>query len=188
MFCNALSQTAVNSTLSRFSIFLSVFRIRHLVLSHAQRRLSMATTIVLAFLIGALPLTTWQITDIKKPADHSAGFLEDGGEGGIRTLDTLPYTHFPGVLLQPLGHLTILLCFLITGVTFTTSLVLPVCYCPRRAGRIVGKPMPACNLFFSPPNCLHNITPPRRCPVVTGDDSGGFWHNSHPVFSGKLGR
>ena len=30
-----------------------------------------------------------------------------GGEGGIRTLDTLPYTHFPGVLLQPLGHLTV---------------------------------------------------------------------------------
>jgi len=31
-----------------------------------------------------------------------------GGEGGIRTLDTLlAYTHFPGVLLQPLGHLTI---------------------------------------------------------------------------------
>jgi hypothetical protein len=29
-----------------------------------------------------------------------------GGEGGIRTLDTFPYTHFPGVLLQPLGHLT----------------------------------------------------------------------------------
>lgn len=34
--------------------------------------------------------------------------LEYGGEGGIRTPDTLPYTHFPGVLLQPLGHLTIL--------------------------------------------------------------------------------
>ena len=31
--------------------------------------------------------------------------LINGGEGGIRTLDTgLPYTHFPGVLLQPLGH------------------------------------------------------------------------------------
>ncbi len=30
-----------------------------------------------------------------------------GGEGGIRTLDTLlTYTHFPGVLLQPLGHLS----------------------------------------------------------------------------------
>ncbi|GEM_PF-193064 len=28
-----------------------------------------------------------------------------GGGGGIRTLDTrLAYTHFPGVLLQPLGH------------------------------------------------------------------------------------
>ena len=31
----------------------------------------------------------------------------NGGERGIRTLDTgLPYTHFPGVLLQPLGHLS----------------------------------------------------------------------------------
>src|SRR5690606_3933210 len=30
-----------------------------------------------------------------------------GGEGGIRTLDTLlTYTHFPGVRLQPLGHLS----------------------------------------------------------------------------------
>src|SRR5690606_24877858 len=30
-----------------------------------------------------------------------------GGEGGIRTLDTLfAYTRFPGVLLQPLGHLS----------------------------------------------------------------------------------
>ncbi len=29
-----------------------------------------------------------------------------GGERGIRTLDTLPYTHFPGVLLQPLGQLS----------------------------------------------------------------------------------
>jgi hypothetical protein len=27
-----------------------------------------------------------------------------GGERGIRTLDTLPYTHFPGVRLRPLGH------------------------------------------------------------------------------------
>ena len=28
-----------------------------------------------------------------------------GGAGGIRTLDTgLPYTHFPGVRLRPLGH------------------------------------------------------------------------------------
>jgi hypothetical protein len=34
-------------------------------------------------------------------------FQSVGGEGGIRTLDTLfTYTHFPGVLLQPLGHLS----------------------------------------------------------------------------------
>src|SRR5690606_29046462 len=32
----------------------------------------------------------------------------DGGEGEIRTLGTgSPYTRFPGVLLQPLGHLSI---------------------------------------------------------------------------------
>ena len=41
----------------------------------------------------------------EKPPLESRGLLF-GGEGGIRTLDTLPYTHFPGVLLQPLGHLT----------------------------------------------------------------------------------
>ncbi len=35
------------------------------------------------------------------------GLFNYGGERGIRTLDTgLPYTHFPGVLLQPLGHLS----------------------------------------------------------------------------------
>ena len=34
------------------------------------------------------------------------GFIY-GGERGIRTLDTLlTYTRFPGVRLQPLGHLT----------------------------------------------------------------------------------
>ena len=30
----------------------------------------------------------------------------DGGETGIRTLDTLRYTRFPSVRLQPLGHLS----------------------------------------------------------------------------------
>jgi hypothetical protein len=40
----------------------------------------------------------------KGPGDP---FLLSGGERGIRTLDTLlTYTHFPGVLLQPLGHLS----------------------------------------------------------------------------------
>jgi hypothetical protein len=34
-----------------------------------------------------------------------------GGEGGIRTLDTLlTYTHFPGVRLRPLGHLSNIRC------------------------------------------------------------------------------
>ena len=37
----------------------------------------------------------------------SGAFCISGGEGGIRTLGTLlTYTHFPGVLLQPLGHLS----------------------------------------------------------------------------------
>ncbi len=47
-------------------------------------------------------------SDAKKPAFSCGLFSKYGGEGGIRTPDTLPYTHFPGVLLQPLGHLTIL--------------------------------------------------------------------------------
>ncbi len=42
----------------------------------------------------------------KRPVLSYELFFKDGGEGGIRTPDTLPYTHFPGVLLQPLGHLT----------------------------------------------------------------------------------
>ncbi len=41
----------------------------------------------------------------KKPVLSYELFFKYGGEG-IRTPDTLPYTHFPGVLLQPLGHLT----------------------------------------------------------------------------------
>jgi hypothetical protein len=42
---------------------------------------------------------------IKKGAARPLSLF--GGERGIRTLDTvLPYTHFPGVLLQPLGHLS----------------------------------------------------------------------------------
>jgi hypothetical protein len=30
----------------------------------------------------------------------------NGGQTGIRTLDTLRYTRFPSVRLQPLGHLS----------------------------------------------------------------------------------
>ena len=40
---------------------------------------------------------------------YESSFVVNGGERGIRTLDTLlTHTHFPGVLLQPLGHLTVL--------------------------------------------------------------------------------
>ncbi len=49
---------------------------------------------------------SWRINAKKKPLLSHELFFKDGGEGGIRTPDTLPYTHFPGVLLQPLGHLT----------------------------------------------------------------------------------
>jgi hypothetical protein len=49
----------------------------------------------------------------KKPCKHLKnkhlqGFKQnESGETGIRTLDTLwGYTHFPGVLLKPLGHLS----------------------------------------------------------------------------------
>src|ERR1700760_2813181 len=34
------------------------------------------------------------------------GLKDYGGETGIRTLDTLRYTRFPSVRLQPLGHLS----------------------------------------------------------------------------------
>ena len=46
---------------------------------------------------------------IKKPETHTEIAFQEFSrrEEGIRTLDTLPYTHFPGVLLQPLGHLSI---------------------------------------------------------------------------------
>ena len=40
-----------------------------------------------------------------KKAIRVDGFVY-GREEGIRTLDTFRYTHFPGVLLQPLGHLS----------------------------------------------------------------------------------
>ena len=39
--------------------------------------------------------------------ETSRSLFDFGGERGIRTLDTLlTYTHFPGVRLKPLGHLS----------------------------------------------------------------------------------
>ncbi len=45
---------------------------------------------------------------IQKSPARRLGFFVYGGEGGIRTLGALRHTHFPGVLLRPLGHLTVL--------------------------------------------------------------------------------
>ena len=49
---------------------------------------------------------TFRTLPLPKPGVSTPG-LGNGGEGGIRTLGTLlAYTHFPGVLLKPLGHLS----------------------------------------------------------------------------------
>ena len=45
---------------------------------------------------------------MKNPNIRWDDHIYSGGDGEIRTLDTLlTYTHFPGVLLQPLGHVSI---------------------------------------------------------------------------------
>ena len=50
---------------------------------------------------------------------------KNGGERGIRTLGTLlTYTRFPGVLLQPLGHLSIRWGILIQLFLFVYTLTL----------------------------------------------------------------
>ncbi len=46
-------------------------------------------------------------TTIKPALFYKIKSFKNGGERGSRTLDTLRYTHFPGVLLRPLGHLTV---------------------------------------------------------------------------------
>ena len=46
------------------------------------------------------------LTAINQKAPRVRGFLVYGGEGGIRTLDTFPYTPLAGERLRPLGHLT----------------------------------------------------------------------------------
>lgn len=47
--------------------------------------------------------------DINKKPDFSRALFCFGGEGGIRTRDTVtPYTDFPGLLFQPLRHLSVL--------------------------------------------------------------------------------
>ena len=54
-------------------------------------------------------LTTSTYYRYKKAPDNRGLDFLHGGEGGIRTLEALRLTHFPGVLLRPLGHLTVVL-------------------------------------------------------------------------------
>ncbi len=46
----------------------------------------------------------------KSPYFRTSSSLKMAVRRGFEPPDTLPYTHFPGVLLQPLGHLTKLFC------------------------------------------------------------------------------
>ena len=43
-------------------------------------------------------------TEKEKAAEISGLSIFGGGGGGIRTLEAFRLTHFPGVLLRPLGH------------------------------------------------------------------------------------
>ncbi len=56
------------------------------------------------------PLQTGRTRPRPRPCPaFEPGYTKTGGERGIRTLGTgLPYTRFPGVLLRPLGHLSVL--------------------------------------------------------------------------------
>jgi hypothetical protein len=58
-------------------------------------------------IICVLPIIKKQVLKNKKALNNQGFFDICGGERGSRTLDTLRYTHFPGVLLRPLGHLTL---------------------------------------------------------------------------------
>ncbi len=70
-----------------------------------------------------LPICRTREGSAHRPAPHkqktplvSGVFCLYGGEGGIRTLGTLvTYTHFPGVRLRPLGHLSVSLVVAILG-------------------------------------------------------------------------
>ena len=55
-----------------------------------------------------IPLPAPDTKGPKKISPRDAGLVIDGGEGGIRTLDTLlTYTPLAGERLQPLGHFSV---------------------------------------------------------------------------------
>jgi hypothetical protein len=59
------------------------------------------------------PITTVNSVGRQQPAiqydnEFNSLIADHGGQGGIRTRGTLlTYTHFPGVRLKPLGHLSL---------------------------------------------------------------------------------
>src|SRR5919201_6607000 len=54
-----------------------------------------------------VPLISNQVPSAARPALRKPQLHNIvGGEGGIRTHDTFPYTRFPSVRLRPLGHLS----------------------------------------------------------------------------------
>ncbi len=57
---------------------------------------------------GLSPLADPRTRGFESNLFNSCHFVEtqSGGEGGIRTHETLRPTRFPGELLQPLGHLS----------------------------------------------------------------------------------
>ena len=59
-------------------------------------------------IVRLAPLLQRLTADKPVPSKPETSEKGDGGAGGIRTLDTgLPYTHFPGVRLRPLGHCSV---------------------------------------------------------------------------------
>ena len=60
---------------------------------------------------GFEPPTARFVAEYSIQLSYASSMTQNGGEGGIRTLDTLlRYTPLAGVRLQPLGHFSALRC------------------------------------------------------------------------------
>jgi hypothetical protein len=82
--------------------------------------------------------------------DYEGVGQRTGGETGIRTLDTLRYTRFPSVRLQPLGHLSAL----------TTTYVK---HLPKRHHAWEDHVMSRFTEFTRERQYLHNVSPGTLC-------------------------
>ena len=77
--------------------------------------------------------------------------MNDGGEGGIRTLDTLlTYTPLAGERLQPLGHFSVFCCQ--THYSRSSSLALP-------GSALLGALRLALRVAVVPPALLRSLRP-----------------------------